>query len=109
MAVLREDDLRKILGDDYLELQAQARRDSGLRDEQLLAKSRIENLENSRFSGFALALIGVALFITGYFGAKGQELMIEDIVAGVLLLAGVGLMAYAVSRIKPLRAVLAQA
>jgi hypothetical protein len=109
MAALREEDLRKILGDNYLELQLQAQRESGLGEEQLEAKSRIETLENSRFSGFALALMGVALIVTGYFGAKGQELMIEDLVAGAMLVGGLGLMAYAVSRLKPLRAVLAEA
>lgn len=109
MAALREEDLRKILGDDYRELQIEARRQSGLRDEQLQAKSRIETLENSRFSGFALTLMGLALLVTGYFGAKGQELMIEDIVAGALMVLGLGLMAFAVSRIKPLRAILAEA
>ena len=108
MAALRESDLRKILGDDYRELQLAAQRVSGLRDEQVAAKARIEALESRRFSGFAMALIGVALFVTGYFGAKGTELVIEDVFAGLLLIAGVGLMAFAVSRMKPLRKIALQ-
>jgi hypothetical protein len=105
MAALREEDLRKILGDDYRELQLAAQRSSGLRDEQLAAKARIESLEGRRFSGFAMALIGAALFVTAYFGAKGTELMVEDIFAGLFLVGGIGLMAYAMSQIKPLRRV----
>lgn len=103
MAALREEDLRKILGDDYRELQLAAQRQSGLRDDQVAARAKIESLESSRFSGFAMALIGAALFVSAYFGAKGTELLVEDVFAGLFLIAGVGLMAYAMSRLKPLR------
>ena len=105
MAALPEDDLRKILGEDYRAQQLAVQRTSGLGDAQMAAKSSIEGLEGKRFSGLAMLIMGSALIITGYFYTSGTPLMIQDAAAGVLVLAGGGLMAVTMKKIAALQKV----
>lgn|GEM_PF-4907992 len=99
MAALPEEDLRKILGNDYRAQQLAVQRTAGLGDEQMTAKRSIEGLEGKRFSGLAMLIMGTALIVTGYFYTKGTPLLIQDALAAVLVVAGASLMAFAMKKI----------
>jgi len=109
MAALSETDRRKILGDDYLEMEKQAQRRSGMGDAQISAKMRIDRLEAQKFTAFAMVLIGLALLGTAYFSMTGKALVIEDSIAGGMTVLGIAWMIFAASRIGQLRRVMTSA
>lgn len=86
MAALSERDMRRILGDQY----EGGGTSSAVADLVQRRRKKKDTVEDRKFTGLASVVLGIGLVISALATAKGNAFLIQNAVAAVLMVAGIG-------------------
>ena len=104
MAALSEADMVKILGPDYRAIEEAAQKSRGVFEEERALRLLIDTQDGRLFSAYVLMIVGVALLVSTYYTALGNQYWIQGAFGVAALVCGAALLIYLRKSLVVLRA-----